>query len=203
MRVASSAPSPHRGQARRDAILVAATELIAERGAAQLSMSAVARRAKASKETLYRHFGDRTGLLVAALERFAANALGTVPPGAPDESLEEGLQRMGRWYLELALRPEVLSFTRFVAGSAEESPALGRAFTTLVTDPMVGAVRELLSAYGSPGDAAALAEAYLGLLQGKLWNRALLEPELRPTAAAIEAQAMRGARLMARALGEG
>ncbi|EIV94843.1 TetR/AcrR family transcriptional regulator [Frankia sp. QA3] len=61
----SSSRSPSRGDARRAAILDAALALLAEEGYDNLSTRAVSARAKASKETLYAHFGDRRGLLAA------------------------------------------------------------------------------------------------------------------------------------------
>ncbi|MBH0236734.1 TetR/AcrR family transcriptional regulator [Methylobrevis albus] len=52
---------------RQSAVLEAALRLIVESGDA-LTMSAVARRASCSKETLYKWFGDRDGLLTATVQ---------------------------------------------------------------------------------------------------------------------------------------
>ena len=81
---------------RRDAarnrrrILVAAAELIAERGAENVSMEAIAEAAGVGKGTLFRRFGGRVGLMHALLderERELQNELirGEPPlgPGAP------------------------------------------------------------------------------------------------------------------------
>src|SRR5688500_18225659 len=51
---------------RQQVVLTAALELLVEGGDA-LTMSAVARRASCSKETLYKWFGDRDGLLTATV----------------------------------------------------------------------------------------------------------------------------------------
>jgi AcrR family transcriptional regulator len=53
--------------ARRGEVLDAVLELLAE-GRDALTMSAVARRASCSKETLYKWFGDRDGLLTATVQ---------------------------------------------------------------------------------------------------------------------------------------
>lgn len=57
--------------ARQQAVLDAVLALMVEEGD-QLTMSAVARRASCSKETLYKWFGDRDGLLTATVQWQAA-----------------------------------------------------------------------------------------------------------------------------------
>jgi AcrR family transcriptional regulator len=56
---------------RQQAVLTAALELLVE-GADRLTMTAVARRASCSKETLYKWFADRDGLLTATVQWQAA-----------------------------------------------------------------------------------------------------------------------------------
>lgn len=56
-----------RTTSRREAILAAASALIAERGLAGLSMAAVARQAGVTPGLLYYHFGSRVDLVRAAL----------------------------------------------------------------------------------------------------------------------------------------
>lgn len=60
-------PRP-RAEAREDAILSAALELLAEIGYAAMSMDAVAVRARASKATIYRRWSGKAELVVAAIE---------------------------------------------------------------------------------------------------------------------------------------
>ena len=55
---------------RQQAVLTAALDLLVENGDG-LTMTAVARRASCSKETLYKWFGDRDGLLTATVLGFA------------------------------------------------------------------------------------------------------------------------------------
>src|ERR671931_667926 len=57
--------------ARQQAVLDAALGLLVEQGD-QLTMTAVARCASCSKETLYKWFGDRDGLLTATVQWQAA-----------------------------------------------------------------------------------------------------------------------------------
>ena len=56
---------------RQQQVLTAALELLVE-GGDGLTMTAVARRASCSKETLYKWFGDRDGLLTATVQWQAA-----------------------------------------------------------------------------------------------------------------------------------
>jgi AcrR family transcriptional regulator len=56
---------------RQQAVLTAALDLLVENGDG-LTMTAVARRASCSKETLYKWFGDRDGLLTATVQWQAA-----------------------------------------------------------------------------------------------------------------------------------
>ena len=56
---------------RQQAVLDAVLDLLVE-GGDQLTMTAVARRASCSKETLYKWFGDRAGLLTATVQWQAA-----------------------------------------------------------------------------------------------------------------------------------
>src|SRR3954470_2927711 len=52
----------------RARLLEAATRLVAEHGAAGVTMEAVAAPASVGKGTVFRRFGDRTGLLTALLD---------------------------------------------------------------------------------------------------------------------------------------
>lgn len=72
--------------ARRREVLDAVLKLLAEGGEA-LTMSAVARRASCSKETLYKWFGDRDGLLTATVQWQASK----VRAGAYDSTRLDGL----------------------------------------------------------------------------------------------------------------
>ena len=63
----TSTPIP-RGERARERVLRAALEVLADRGMPGFTMEAVARRAGASKATVYRHWTSRATLLVDALE---------------------------------------------------------------------------------------------------------------------------------------
>ncbi|AKR56265.1 TetR family transcriptional regulator [Youhaiella tibetensis] len=71
MAVATAALKDEAFTPRQQQVLTAALDLLVEGGDA-LTMTAVARRASCSKETLYKWFGDRDGLLTATVQWQAA-----------------------------------------------------------------------------------------------------------------------------------
>ncbi|MGW1545264.1 TetR/AcrR family transcriptional regulator [Streptomyces sp. NPDC002309] len=84
----------------RARLLEAAGRLVAEHGAASLTMEAVATAASVGKGTVFRRFGDRVGLLTALLDhsekKFQAAFLGGPPPLGPGAPPVERLRAFGR-----------------------------------------------------------------------------------------------------------
>jgi AcrR family transcriptional regulator len=60
-----------RGVLREEAILLATLELLAESGYDQLTIDAVAARARCSKATIYRRWPGKPGLVITAVRRYA------------------------------------------------------------------------------------------------------------------------------------
>ncbi|MEU5183477.1 TetR/AcrR family transcriptional regulator [Streptomyces longwoodensis] len=83
----------------RARLLDAAARLVAEHGAAGVTMEAVAAAANVGKGTVFRRFGDRTGLLTALLDhsekKFQAAFLGGPPPLGPGAPPVERLRAFG------------------------------------------------------------------------------------------------------------
>ncbi|MFV8182829.1 MULTISPECIES: TetR/AcrR family transcriptional regulator [unclassified Streptomyces] len=114
----------------RARLLEAATRLIAEHGVAAVTMEGVAAAAQVGKGTVFRRFGDRTGLLMALLDHSArtlqADFMGGPPPLGPGAPPLERLRAFGvamlyrtaeQLDLQLAAQPE--PSRRFVHPSAE------------------------------------------------------------------------------------
>lgn len=84
----------------RARLLEAAAGLVAEHGAAGLTMEAVAAAASVGKGTVFRRFGDRTGLLLALLDhserKFQAALLSGPAPLGPGAPPVERLHAFGR-----------------------------------------------------------------------------------------------------------
>lgn len=68
----------------RQSILDAAAELIGERGYRATTTRAIAERAGVNEVTLFRHFGNKKGLLEALCEQWAAAMAGFAVAGLPD-----------------------------------------------------------------------------------------------------------------------
>jgi AcrR family transcriptional regulator len=66
-------------RAREDAILLATLELLAECGYDQLTMDAVAARARCSKATIYRRWPGKAELVTTAVRRHAGDPAATAP----------------------------------------------------------------------------------------------------------------------------
>jgi AcrR family transcriptional regulator len=84
----------------REKVLEAAERLFRERGAENVSMDDVARAAGVGKGTLYRRFGDRSGLAFALLNaresEFQEECIRGAPPLGPGAPPEERLIEFGR-----------------------------------------------------------------------------------------------------------
>jgi AcrR family transcriptional regulator len=72
-------PKTARGRVTHDRILLAASELIQQRGVSETSVDDVIDRAGVSKSQLYHFFDDRTALLRAVVTYNADDALGALP----------------------------------------------------------------------------------------------------------------------------
>ena len=68
-----------RGATRESAILQATLELLAESGYDQLTIDAVAGRARCSKATIYRRWRDKAALVVTAVRRHAGQPAAAAP----------------------------------------------------------------------------------------------------------------------------
>lgn len=73
---------------RRQEILGAVVALLIERGYADLTVDRVAAMTRASKATLYRHWGDKPNLVVAALAETGGLALSDIDTGTFSSDLE-------------------------------------------------------------------------------------------------------------------
>jgi AcrR family transcriptional regulator len=114
----------------RARLLEAAARLIAEHGVGGVTMEAVAAAAKVGKGTVFRRFGDRTGLLMALLDHTSrglqADFLGGPPPLGPGAPPVDRLRAFGvallyrsveQLDLQLAAMPDPAR--RFVHPAAE------------------------------------------------------------------------------------
>ena len=113
--------------ARQQAVLDAVLSLMVEKGSG-LTMTAVARRASCSKETLYKWFGDRDGLLTATVQWQASK----VRAGNYDRqnldagTLRESLKGFAANWLEVITSPTSIALNRIgISQAASRDGNLG------------------------------------------------------------------------------
>ena len=159
-------------RAKRDAILDAATRAFFEEGFAGASIESIAQEAGVSKVTVYNHFGDKTGIFTAAVERECELMRGAFDV-VPDLSgtLRERLTTIGETMVAFLGRPKMVQFERRVAAETERHPDVGRAFLETGPHRMRAAFAALLRAMDAAGevrvaDAELAAEQFASMCKG-------------------------------------
>jgi AcrR family transcriptional regulator len=180
---------------RREAIEAAAYELLAEKGYLGTSMLAVARKAKASNETLYRWYGDKQGLFRSMVERNAETVRSSLEAALAAEGSAEGaLQELGPLLLSLLTGDRAITLNRAAAAdpSGELAQAIvqsGReAIAPLIGQLMLRARDEKLIGFDNVEQAVGL---YLDLLVGDLQIRRVIGAAGPLAGRAISARAAR------------
>jgi AcrR family transcriptional regulator len=165
------------------------------RGCGAVTVDDVARSAGASKQTIARQFGGRDGLVAAALQLELDQVIAPMRDAAGrDGNAAERLRDFGSAYQDVLFAPRCLRLYRYVLSEVNHSPELGVAFTTLVTDYVIGLVLPAITEAtdADARTAAVLADVFLGALQGVELERALAgaEPD-RERLASLRVQALR------------
>ncbi|MGY0059863.1 TetR/AcrR family transcriptional regulator [Streptomyces sp. LZ34] len=175
--LAGQAPPMRADAARNRArLLEAAARLVAEHGADKLTMEAVACAASVGKGTVFRRFGDRTGLLQALLDHseqaYQESFLTGPPPLGPGAPAVERLEAFG----VTTLRQMCAFLDLYLAGDPE-------AHRRLVSAPRqvrLTHVTMLLREAGAGGDIELLAETLLGYLEPALINHLTRQRGMEP-----------------------
>ncbi len=108
---------------RQRAVLDKALELLVEGGEKALTTAAIARAAGCSKESLYKWFGDRDGLLAAIVTRQASKVIPGADPSAnmSKQSLRAALEEFARNLLETISGDVSLALNRLAIGQASKA----------------------------------------------------------------------------------
>jgi AcrR family transcriptional regulator len=117
---------------KHEAILHAARSVFLQKGYLGTSMDEIAARARASKQTVYKHFTDKERLFIEIVtstvdevsDPVYAEVLGLKDSGAPQRDLTD----LARRQLAGVMVPELLALRRLVIAEAIRFPDLGRAF---------------------------------------------------------------------------
>lgn len=109
-------------EARRDAILEAATLEFMERGYEGASMSGIVARLGGSKQTLYSYFPSKDDLFVEVVVRDIGRHVTALKADLQDGGdVGQTLLRYGNHYLKIRLSPENVGLMRLVYGEAGRS----------------------------------------------------------------------------------
>lgn len=193
----SIAPTPSRGDAKRQAVIDAAERVFLSQGYAQASMDGIAADAGVSKRTVYNHFAGKRELFQAVVSRLYAGLNEAERGGLPaDQRPEEVLPRFAREVLAHLRRPEILGLLRLIIAELPRFPELGLDFHTAGKGPAVALLENYIAAQRAMGrlkvDDAWLASAqFLGSIkEGVFWPALLGLPvaeDDRVIAAAVDA----------------
>jgi len=162
-------------------------------------MFEIARRASASKETLYAWFGDKRGLFEALIVRNARSVHAVLQHHLEgDEDVERALIDFGQALLRLLLGDSAVAINRAAISEARSDPSLAQILSSAgreATLPIFIRYLERQRTCGtlrleSPSQAA---EDFLGLLIGDTQIRRLLDLLGSPRNAQIKIRATRAA----------
>jgi AcrR family transcriptional regulator len=105
-----------------------AERVFLKHGFSDTTMQMIAREARASKETLYRHFVCKETLFSEIMRNRAMRIFGASGGGETDAPPEDLLFRVGHNLLQTMIRPDSLALFRAVIAESPRAPELGRLF---------------------------------------------------------------------------
>ena len=148
----STAPIP-RGERRRREIAIIAERVFFETGFSETTMQAIAARAGASKETLYRHFGSKEELFAEIVASRARSFLEDLDarfeqPG----TVADVLRALGTNILESMTADDAVSLCRMVVAESPRNPELGTIFMSAGPDRVRSRLVEFLRAAHERGE---------------------------------------------------
>jgi TetR/AcrR family transcriptional regulator, mexJK operon transcriptional repressor len=136
--VVSAAPThdefaaEHRSARKRRAIFEAATTVFLSNGYLGTSMDEIAALAHVSKQTVYKHFGDKerlfSAIVVATVDEVADPNTDEVLKLGDTDDVARDLRRFARRQLRAVMDPRLLQLRRLVIGESGRFPQLGRLF---------------------------------------------------------------------------
>ncbi len=170
----------------------AAYGLLNERGYGGTSMLNIAKQAKASNETLYRWYGDKTGLFKAMVESNARATKAALEQAIRDEAEPlASLESVAPTLLSMLLGERAISLNR--AAASDESGELGAALAAAGRDSVFPLIETLIQrglegrALTAPS-ARVAAEWFLSLLIGDLQVRRVIRARPVPSAEDVQAR---------------
>jgi TetR/AcrR family transcriptional regulator, mexJK operon transcriptional repressor len=178
-----------RSTGKRRAILEAASEVFLRKGYRGTSMDEVAALAHVSKQTVYKHFGDKERLfseiVTGTVDEASETVHGEVLELADDGDVEKDLRDLARRQLELVIQPRILQLRRLVISEAGRFPELGRMFYEQGPGRTIAALAAAFERLAEQGalqldDPQLAAEHFNWLVMSIPLNRAMLLGQDKP-----------------------
>lgn len=167
-----SQPRPRLTGERLDLLLDAAADVFTAQGFDAASTNEIARRASASKLSIYSRYPTKADLFIAVLEhrmnRIFREMTATIPDHAP---LHAALFRFGKGILRSALSDGQVALLRVVSMETVRFPQLGQRFFELGPGRGIGALATYLQGQINKGvlreeDPTMMAQHYIGMIAG-------------------------------------
>ncbi|MFV8318707.1 TetR/AcrR family transcriptional regulator [Mycobacterium sp. 23] len=171
-----------RSARKRMTILSAGRDLFLGNGYQGTSVDAIAASAAVSKQTVYKHFGDKHELLMAivndALDTTVAAFVERASILAETTDLERDLTAFAADYLHAVLQEHVVQLRRLVVGEANRLPELAALYYERAPDRMLSAFADCFARLHQRGlldvpETATAAEHFAFLVVGRCIDRAL------------------------------
>ncbi|WP_205875587.1 TetR/AcrR family transcriptional regulator [Mycobacterium camsae] len=171
-----------RSARKRLTILSAGRELFLGNGYQGTSVDAIAASAAVSKQTVYKHFGDKHQLLMAivtdALDTTVSAFVERASTLAETTDLERDLTAFAADYLRAVLQEHVVQLRRLVVGEANRLPDLAALYYERAPGRMFSALADCFSRLDQRGllevpEPATAAEHFAFLVVGRCIDRAL------------------------------
>jgi TetR/AcrR family transcriptional repressor of mexJK operon len=171
-----------RSARKRVTILSAGRQLFLSNGYQGTSVDQIAASAEVSKQTVYKHFGDKHELLLAivnnALESTVAPFVERIEALAGTVDLEADLAALAADYLRAVLQEPVVQLRRLVVGEANRVPELAKHYYEQAPARTLEAFADCFSALHDRGllhvpEPAIAAEHFAFLIVGRSIDQAL------------------------------
>ena len=186
-------------------LLKAAVEVFLEKGFAAASVDEIAARAKASKITFYKHYGNKEALFGAVMQRENAALLHSVktkiPEGLP---LDDFLLAFAQLLYSEFLKRETVKLVRVLHAEANRFPQLANTFERSGPSLALKAVaaefeKHMASGYLRRAKAELAAEQFIQLSLGELTRRVLMGLRPAPSKAEVNERIASGIDVFLRA----
>ncbi len=181
-------PGRPKDTAKREEIVVAATDLFMEKGYELTSMEAVAKRANVSKLTIYSHFADKTELFRAIIQYRCDKVC--LPESFEAEAQmepQEALTKIAQQACRIMYRADSLRLTRVIYSEVVHHPEVVEVWYSVGPRRVKTAFTDLLRSFNEQKkleipDATRASEQFFSLLKGERMQRTLMMMAPEPTA---------------------